>query len=334
MQRPASGPLSVLIRALCAATCLALAFLSAQGCYLLHAPDREEPVLSAGIYAEQIQVGEAARSYLLYVPERRLPAAPLVVLLHASKQTGEDLREATGFAFDRLADEHGFVAVYPDGVGKRWNDCRAAGRYKARRRHIDDVDFMLQLIDKLKLTAGVDPTRVFMLGYSSGGQLAFRMALERPDAVAAIAAFSANLPAPDNLACNPKGQAVPMMLVNGTRDRINPFYGGEVTVFGFASRGNVRSSRSSAEYFAHLAGLKRPEQRTLGESADTWVEELRWHEPGSPEVMLVAIHGGGHVLPGPNAAFPRILGKISDVFDGPSEAVRFFSRQPSKTFTR
>ncbi len=329
VNRYAFSPARHWLRALGALAFLGAGSLFAPACYLLHAPDRDEPALSAGIYSDHIRLGNDERSYLLYVPERRLPAAPLVILLHGSKQTGEDLREATDFAFDRLADEHGFVAVYPDGYGRRWNDCRAAGRYKARRRHIDDVEFMLQLIAKLRTTASIDPARVFLVGYSSGGQLAFRMALEEPGSIAAIAAFSANLPTPENLACTPLGRPVPLMLVNGTHDRINPFVGGEVTVFGFASRGNVLSSQASAEYFAHLAGLTHPVRRIVGESAETWVEELRWYEAGVPEVMLVAVHGGGHVVPGPNAAFPRILGKVSPAFDGPGEVLRFFSRQPS-----
>jgi hypothetical protein len=33
------------------------------------------------------------------------------------------------------------------------------------------------------------------------------------------------------------------------------------------------------------------------------------------------------VVPGPGAAFPRILGKVSDVLDGPREAWNFFARQ-------
>lgn len=51
-----------------------------------------------------------------------------MVLLHGSKQTGESLRKATGYAFDKLADQHGFVTVYPDAYERRWNDCRGIQR--------------------------------------------------------------------------------------------------------------------------------------------------------------------------------------------------------------
>jgi polyhydroxybutyrate depolymerase len=82
------------------------------------------------------------------------------------------------------------------------------------------VSFVSALIDKLALTERIDPSRVFLAGYSGGGQLAFRFALERPERVAAIAAFSANLPTPDDLVCLARGEPVPALLINGTRDRI------------------------------------------------------------------------------------------------------------------
>jgi polyhydroxybutyrate depolymerase len=301
-----------------------LLFLSA--CHLFRAPAPGEPKLSAGIHAGTLRIDGLRRHYQLYVPHKRIAYAPLVVLLHGSRMTGEELRRATGYAFDHLADEHGFVAVYPDGYKGRWNDCRAGGRYAARKLQLDDVGFMLQLVDELQQSAGIDPARVFFAGYSGGGQLAFRLALERPERVAGIAAFGANLPSDRNWACRVAGQPVPTLLINGTEDRINPYAGGRVSVFGFASRGHVRSSRASAEFFAQLAGTEDFTRSRLAVSADTWIEQ--WRAQGTAEVVLVAVHGGGHVVPGPDAAFPRILGKVSAVFDGPREVWNFFARQP------
>jgi polyhydroxybutyrate depolymerase len=308
---------------------LSLCLLAA--CHLFRAPTPALPSLSAGIHAGTLRVQERERSYLLYMPRQRRAGAPLVVLLHGSRQTAEGLRRATGYAFDRLADEHGFVAVYPDGYKRRWNDCRAGGRYPARKLQVDDVGYILSLVDLLKTEAGIDPRQVFLAGYSGGGQLAFRIALQRPERVAGIASFGANLPTPENWACEIAGKPVAALLINGTRDRINPYQGGKVSVFGFASRGTVLSSHASAEYFANLAGLHRFEEQRLGEAGETWIEQRRWYQPGSPEIMLITVHGGGHVVPGPSAAFPRILGKVSGALDGPREVWNFFARQRAGT---
>lgn len=299
------------------------------GCHFFRAEVPRAPVLSGTVEARALEVDGRARRYLLYAPPVRKARAPLVVLLHGSRQSAQDLRLATGYEFERMADSHGFVAAYPEGYARRWNECRATGTYPARALHIDDVRFVTTLIDELAEREQIDPTRVFLLGYSSGAQLAFRAALAHPERVAAVAAFSANLPTAQNWhpECQIASQAVPVMLVNGTRDRINPFSGGRVAVFGFASRGTVRSARESAEFFAARAGLDAPRRRREGIADDSW-DELRWYQPGAPEVMLLAMHGGGHVVPGPSSAFPRILGKVSRAFDGPREAWQFFARQP------
>lgn len=264
---------------------------------------------------------------MLYVPKRR-PAQPaLLILLHGARQTAEDLRRVTGYAFDHLADQHGFVALYPEGYGRRWNDCRATGRNAARKLQLDDVGFVVALIDELQRHLDIDPRRVFLAGYSNGGHLSFRIALEQPERVAGIATFAANLPTEDNWLCRVAGSPVSALLVNGTSDRINPFEGGKVAVFGFASRGTVRSAPASAEYFAKLAGLSRVERSSLGASPDAHVDRWRWYGAGEHEVVLLAAHGGGHVIPGPLAAFPRILGRVHPNLDGPGEAWNFFSRR-------
>lgn len=300
-------------------------------CHYLRAPRREAPELSAGVHARVQRMGELERSYLVYLPTRRVAKPALLVVLHGARQSAEDLRRATGYEFDRLADQHGFVALYPEAHGGRWNDCRARGRYAARRLELDDVGFVLTLIDGLRERAGIDPERVFLAGYSNGAHLSFRIALEHPERIAAIAAFAANLPTEENWFCRSAGKPVSALLINGTSDRINPFEGGKVAVYGFAQRGTVRSAEASAEYFAKLAGLSSVRHDRFAAAPDAWIERWHWQEHGAHEVMLLAVEDGGHVVPGPTAAFPRILGQVSHALDGPREAWSFFSRHSSQS---
>lgn len=296
-------------------------------CHFFRAPRADMPALSAGREAQSLHVQARDRRYVLYVPKRHDEHPPLVVLLHASRQTAESMRRVTGYAFERLAEQHGFIVVYPESHGRRWNDCRAAGRYRARRQNVDDVGFVLRLVDELVAKQRIDPARVFFVGYSSGAQLAFRIALERPERVAGIAAFSASLPTPESWSCNALGRPVPVLLMNGTHDRINPYQGGKVSVFGFASRGTVRSARASAEFFAELAGGSLVEHVSIVKGGQVAGERWRWYAPSAADVELLSVHGGGHVIPGPSSAFPRILGAVSRVIDGPREAWSFFARQ-------
>jgi polyhydroxybutyrate depolymerase len=67
--------------------------------------------------------------------------------------------------------------------------------------------------------------------------MAFRLAMEGPVEIAAVAAVAANLPTPDASSCPQQGRTSRVMLIHGTSDPINPYQGGTVTLFGFANRG-------------------------------------------------------------------------------------------------
>jgi len=96
----------------------------------------------------------------------------------------------------------------------------------------------------------IDKKRVYVFGYSNGGHMAFRLAMEAPDEIAAVAAVAASLPTPDDSSC-------PLQAA----DPINPYQGGIVTLFGFASRGSVMSSMASAQNFAERNRITSPPAR-------------------------------------------------------------------------
>jgi polyhydroxybutyrate depolymerase len=121
------------------------------------------------------------------------------------------------------------------------------------------------------------------------------------------------------------------MIMNGTKDPINPFDGGEVRLFGLLKRGKVRSSRASAQYFAdlnHITG--KPETNEAHVAGGVHVERVLWHNDAKVEVELVAIHGGGHGLPQPYLRYSRILGPTSREPNGPAVIWAFFARQQAR----
>jgi polyhydroxybutyrate depolymerase len=87
-----------------------------------------EPQLSGRVVEETLQSGGRTRRFSYYVPARVAERPALVLVLHASEGDGSLARIAFGFEFDRLADRHGFIHVYPDGYERHWNDCRKAAR--------------------------------------------------------------------------------------------------------------------------------------------------------------------------------------------------------------
>lgn len=291
------------------------------------------PALSAEPTQDALPWRGLSRLYSVYVPEGLGAGAPLVLVFHGSDGDARQARAAFGWEWDRLADEHGFVVAYPEGYEGHWNDCRAAGPYAANRLDVDDVGFTRALVARLVERRGVDPARVYATGISNGGQMALRLALEAPELVRAVAPVIASLPAEGNLDCAPSGRPVSMLVMNGTADPMNPYEGGTVALYGLVgNRGEVLSTEATAGYFAALAGHDRPGVReALPDPAPrdgTSIERTRWAAPGRAEVVLYAVHGGGHTVPHPRVRFPRLLGRTSADAVAAEQIWEFFASAP------
>jgi polyhydroxybutyrate depolymerase len=278
---------------------------------------------------ERLEIGSLARTFLVYVPAEPAASPALVVALHGGDGDGASMRERIRGSLEPLAEERGFLVAYPDGYRGNWNDCRARAPFPAKREGVDDVAFVRGLIRQLVRERHVDPSRVFALGFSNGGYMAYRLALEVPADVAAVAAIGASLPVEAEMDCRTSGHPVPVMAVLGTADPITLYAGGESVPPGKPSRGHIRSGPETLQYFAHLDGYTGPPRRSdvIKESSSLRVERVDWSRPGAPEVVLFAIHGGGHVIPGPRCEEVASMGACERSFDAVAEAVHFFFAQ-------
>jgi len=312
---------------------LVLAALGAVGWRLLiFAPAPEMPALGGELVRGSLRAGERERSYALYVPASRAEHPALVLVLHGSMGSGDQARTGTFYRFDELADRDGFVVAYPDGFEGHWNDCRRAAPYSANTLDVDDVGFLRALVKRLEDDLGVDPGRIYATGISNGGQMAYRLALEAPDLVAAVAPVAAGLPDDANLDCTRANAPVAILILNGTEDPMNPFYGGRVALYGiWGDRGTVLSSEASAAYWAGLAGHRQPPRRhrypERSRDDGSWAEIDEFVDGGGPEVAHLVVHGGGHTFPSLRWRYPLAIGNTNADIDAASEIWTFFARQ-------
>ncbi len=276
----------------------------------------ELPELNGELHAVETSHDGLTRHYRVYVPATLQPQAPLLFVFHGSLSTGEVMREMGARQFDRMADQRGLIVVYPDGIERHWNDCRASASYAANQRNIDDVGFVRQMIEELVRDHRADPARVYATGLSNGGHMVLRLALEAPSLMAGYAPIVANLPVDDNLDCDKQGQPVNIALIEGTDDPVNPYDGGVVKLLWDDSRGEVLSAAQTAQYFADLAGYtKGPEPFDLADTEpadDGYISAQLWYGR-THRVGLFTMQGGGHVLPSVNTSFGVLGGDIRDV---------------------
>jgi polyhydroxybutyrate depolymerase len=122
------------------------------------------------------------------------------------------------------------------------------------------MSFIRTLIARAISEEVIDRKRVYVFGYSNGGH-GLLLGDGAPGEIAVVAAVAASLPTPGASSYPQQGRTSRIMLINGTADPINPYQGGIVTLFGFASRGSVMSSVASAQNFAERNGINSPPVR-------------------------------------------------------------------------
>lgn len=141
----------------------------------------EQPAASSptqtpsGSYHAEVEIGE--RTYDIYTPTAQdlQPLAPAVIAFHGQPGSPDAIRRESGL--EALADEMGFLAVFPRGDDQHWEP-EASGA---------DVEYVEAVIDDLVDYWGADPERIYVTGFSNGADMAIVTALALSDRVAAAA---------------------------------------------------------------------------------------------------------------------------------------------------
>lgn len=269
------------------------------------------------------------RTYSLHVPPGHGDGAllPAVIMLHGGGGTGDRMARFTGF--DALADQEGFLVVYPNAVRRHWNDGRG-GNFYSHRTGVDDTGFLDALIERLIEQHRADPAAIFMTGASNGGMMTYRFACERPERLAAMAPVIAGVPEPLAEGCTSE-TSLPALIINGTEDPLVPFEGGPVTVRNRES-GRVLGAFESAALLAQRNGCPAlPNEEALPEiDPDDGTHVIRYTYSacrGGAEVVLYVIEGGGHTWPGGMQYLPvSAIGRTSHELDGTETIWDFFKR--------
>jgi polyhydroxybutyrate depolymerase len=121
-----------------------------------------------------MQSGGLKRSWEVIAPVSALPkSAPIIVVLSGIAAPVDD--EVQRDRFLPFVNEGKAELVYPSGIGLSWNAIGCCG--KAASQNVDDIAFLKELVVR------VDPGHqhpIFLVGYSNGGRLAYRMACSAP----------------------------------------------------------------------------------------------------------------------------------------------------------
>lgn len=305
-------------------------------CALIAASSAAGAALEPGDHEFALTVQELRRSYLVYLPPQAAGGKPLPVVLNFHGGGAHAAEQKKYTLMDRAAARDGYIAVYPNGssgLGGRlltWNAGACCGPAAALR--IDDVGFVVALLEDLARRTPVDASRVYATGLSNGSMMAYRLAAEAPERVAAVAGVAGAM----TLERFAPRLPVPVMHIHSIDDRRALYDGGLGPAFPYT---NTRVLHESVDgmlkkWIAHDGCPPTPQvatpvtgQQEAADASHTATRHTYGPCRGGAEVVLWKLTGAGHVWPGGLQAYlPLLLGNATTVIDANSEMWRFFSR--------
>jgi polyhydroxybutyrate depolymerase len=287
----------------------------------------DEP--SAGLFMGWMEYGGYNRTYEYYIPSsyNSSQAVPLLFSFHGLGSSGTGQIYLTNFT--ALAEQEGFIAVFPDATAleKEGNSC--SGSLPALPANniqwnvgvpwslqycagVDDVGFISALIDLFKSKYNIDETRIYSTGMSNGAMFAYYVALKLPGTFASIAAVTS--PMTTNMLEEEVSNPVTVIVMMGTGDPIVPYQG-----FGW-----IGSVDDTINFWIEVNHTSTEPEETIWEPTEEDPTRIvRYVYSGGEngtKVILYRIEGGGHTWPGgPQYALPSLVGLASTHIDGSAE---------------
>ena len=279
------------------------------------------------------------RSYIVHVPRNQLTNPwPVVLNFHGGGSSAAGQKSYS--RMDETSDREGFLVIYPNGTGKfsgrllTWNAGSCCGY--AMNNKVDDVGFVRALLDDVDRRIAIDRIRIYATGLSNGAMMAYRLASEAPDVVAAIAPVAGANPLGPGASKSP----IPILHIHSIDDTRALYTGGLGPPYPLTS---IRVQHPPVEdlltrWARHDGCPARPiidpPIRGTGRSDGHSATRVRYApcEHGT-EVVLWKLQGAGHVWPGGAPDYlskvlgsqSKILGEATDVIDANTRIWTFFS---------
>jgi polyhydroxybutyrate depolymerase len=258
--------------------------------------------------------GSIYRSYRLYKPTSYTGSTAYPLVLNFHGYTSNALSQQYYGNFMPVADTAKFLVVHPqgtkDGTGNPyWN----AGISIAGA---NDLQFVSDLIDSLKLLYNIDPNAIYSTGLSNGGFMSNYLACNLSSKIAAIASVSGTMFNTWSGSCNPP-RPVPAMHIHGTADGTVPYNGGSgmIAADSVVSIWRAHNNCNSVPSFTNIPDAVP----TDGATATRYL--YVGGNSGSADEFY-KVNNGGHTWPGASI----IIGTTCEDFNASVEIWRFFRK--------
>lgn len=310
--------------------------------------DREPSIADAqqrrgSFEAHEFSNEAGSRAYKVYVPAAQSDAPrAMIVMLHGCTQSADDF--AAGTRMNRLADEHGFMVVYPEQAAHaNPSKCWSWFKPQDQLRGAGEPSLIAGIVREVARRNGADPTRIYVAGLSAGAAMAVVLGETYPELFAGVGAHS-GLPygsahdLPSALSAMKGGrsgmpglkgvagaaatpsrkavQAVPVIVFHGDRDHtVRQTNGAQI----------VQQARDAHGAQGEGAGLRVSTQSGVTPGGRRFSRTVHADSEGRARIESWTLHGAGHAWSGGHAS-----GSYTDGAgpDASAEMVRFFMALP------
>jgi polyhydroxybutyrate depolymerase len=137
-------------------------------------------------YSSNFLVDDIQRDFIYYMPAHYgdSDSYPLLIFLHTEGESAQSSIKNYGTKIQQIADTSDCIVIYPDAIRHHWNVQR-------ENDSINDVGFISILIDYFIQVYHANSKQIYLLGFSTGGELAWKISCRVPLKITALAAFNA-----------------------------------------------------------------------------------------------------------------------------------------------
>ncbi len=229
---------------------------------------------------------EVKHEFKVYLPEVS-KNAPLVLILHGAGGSAESFRDMIEFEKDALPMGYGVcyvtgsVNVKCGRNGCSWNYGRISGDY-------DDVGFIKAVVDYLVDEYSFDEDRVYCAGFSNGGFMNHRLALEAQDTFKACVSVAGALCGPE-WKNRPEKNNVGFLQVTGEKDEAVPKNLDETAKYSIDP-----AIEDVIDYYVSSNSLEKQSEEEIGKGSLL----TKYGKDGDPDsVWTLLVKGGKHGWP-------------------------------------
>ena len=236
------------------------------------------------------------REYAIYIPASydQSQAVPLLFNFHGGGGNIVDYMSSVDMR--PIADTANFILVYPQAVPDPGNGGATSWMHKAPTT-FDDVPFVEAMIDVIAAEYMIDDNRVYVCGYSLGGEFTYELACRLNNRIAAAGAVARTMQGETFNNCAPQ-HPTGVLTILGTADGISDYNG--ITFNGIQY---YMSAAETHEYWATANNCDaNPTMSTIANtntSDGSTVERYSWKDAlGCTYVEHLKVINGGHDWPG------------------------------------